>query len=297
MKILFIGDIVGKSGRDIVSSLLNCLKQQYEPDLIIANGENSAHGKGITYKIYRQLLNAGIDYITMGNHTYSKGEINDHMDIMDRLIVPYNHIRRTSNNFYKIIECCGMRFILTNILGSVLMGESSMEAPQAFLEVAKVGEKHQPDFYIVDLHAETTAEKRLFTEYFRDYCRAVIGTHTHVQTADEDILHGCAFISDVGMCGAYESIIGRDIEETIQAAIDKQKTKYTIADGPGMLCGVIIGRDVDETIRSSIDKEPTRYTIAEGDAIFCAVLIEIDNETKTPVSIERIQIRPEKNRD
>lgn len=264
MKILFIGDIVGKSGRDIVSSLLNCLKRQYEPDLIIANGENSAHGKGITYKIYRQLLNAGIDYITMGNHAYSKSEINEHMETMDRLIVPFNHIRRTSDNYYKVIECGGMRFILTNILGSVLMGESSMEAPQAFMEVMKAGEKYHPDFYIVDLHAETTAEKRLFVEYFRDYCRAVIGTHTHVQTADEDIVHECAFISDAGMCGAYDSIIGRD---------------------------------VDETIRSAINKEPTRYTIAEGAAIFCGVLIDIDNQTKIPVSIERIQIRPEKNRD
>ena len=264
MKILFIGDIVGKSGRDIVSSLLNCLKQEYEPDLIIANGENSAHGKGITYKIYRQFMNAGIDYITMGNHTYSKGEINEHMESMDRLIVPYNHIRRTSDNYYKVIECKGIRFILTNILGSVLMGESSMEAAQAFLEVMKEGENHHPEFYIVDLHAETTAEKRLFVEYFRDYCRAVIGTHTHVQTADEDIFHGCAFISDVGMCGAYDSIIGRDI---------------------------------DETIRSAIGKEPTRYTIAEGEGIFCAALIEIDEQTKTPVSIKRIQIRPEKNQD
>ena len=104
MKILFIGDIVGKSGRDIVSSLLFDLKADNNIDLVIANGENSAHGKGITYKIYNQLISVGIDYITMGNHAYSKNEINDYIDQMDRLVIPYNHIKRSSGNYYKIIN-------------------------------------------------------------------------------------------------------------------------------------------------------------------------------------------------
>ena len=259
MKVLFIGDIVGKSGRDIVSSLLYSLKKEYGIDLVIANGENAAHGKGITYKIYKQFIAEGIDYVTMGNHTFSKAEINDHMEEMDRLVIPYNHVKLNSDNYYKLIEYKGLRFILTNLLGSVLIGESNMEAPEAFIEVLnKTGHLH-PDFYFVDLHAETTAEKRVFVEYFRDYAKVVIGTHTHVQTADEGLLNGCAFISDVGMCGAYDSIIGRD---------------------------------VDETIRSHIKKEPTRYTIAEGPGIFCGVVIDIDEKNKKPVSIERIQIRP-----
>ena len=259
MKVLFIGDIVGKSGRDIVSSLLYSLKKEYGIDLVIANGENAAHGKGITYKIYKQFIAEGIDYVTMGNHTFSKAEINDHMEKMDRLVIPYNHVKRNSDNYYKLIEYKGLRFILTNLLGSVLIGESNMEAPEAFIEVLnKTGHLH-PDFYFVDLHAETTAEKRVFVEYFRDYAKVVIGTHTHVQTADEALLNGCAFISDAGMCGAYDSIIGRD---------------------------------VDETIRSHIKKEPTRYTIAEGPGIFCGVVIDIDEKNKKPVSIERIQIRP-----
>ncbi len=259
MKILFIGDIVGKSGRDIVSSLLYSMKKEYGIDLVIANGENAAHGKGITYKIYKQFIAEGIDYVTMGNHTFSKAEINDHMEEMDRLVIPYNHVKRNSDNYYKLIEYKGLRFILTNLLGSVLIGESNMEAPEAFIEVLNKTSHLHPDFYFVDLHAETTAEKRVFVEYFRDYAKVVIGTHTHVQTADESLLNGCAFISDVGMCGAYDSIIGRD---------------------------------VDETIRSHIKKEPTRYTIAEGPGIFCGVVIDIDEKNKKPVSIERIQIRP-----
>lgn len=259
MKVLFIGDIVGKSGRDIVSSLLYSLKKEYGIDLVIANGENAAHGKGITYKIYKQFIAEGIDYVTMGNHTFSKAEINDHMEEMDRLVIPYNHVKRNSDNYYKLIEYKGLRFILTNLLGSVLIGESNMEAPEAFIEVLNKTSHLHPDFYFVDLHAETTAEKRVFVEYFRDYAKVVIGTHTHVQTADEGLLNGCAFISDVGMCGAYDSIIGRD---------------------------------VDETIRSHIKKETTRYTIAEGPGIFCGVVIDIDEKNKKPISIERIQIRP-----
>ena len=259
MKVLFIGDIVGKSGRDIVSSLLYDLKSQYNIDLVIANGENAAHGKGLTIKIYNQLLEYGIDYITMGNHTYSKREINDYMSEMDRLIVPYNHEKRISENFYKIIDINNIKICLCNILGMVFMNEVNMEPIPAFNEVLDFCERYNPDFYFVDFHGETTSEKRIFVEYFKDYAKVVVGTHTHVQTADEDIINGCAFISDVGMCGAYDSIIGRDVEETIS---------------------------------SLVEKNHTRYTIATGEALFCAVIIEIDDNSKKPISIERIQIRP-----
>ena len=260
IRILFIGDIVGKSGRDIVSSLLNLLKREYEPDLVIANGENSAHGKGITLKIYRKLLDEGVDYITMGNHAFSRSEIIEHLNQTDRLVLPYNHIKRTGEGFFRMITCKGIRICLCNILGQVLMPESSMDPCSAFQEVMKKTKEYEPDLYFVDLHAETTAEKRLFAEYFRDQAKVVIGTHTHVQTADEDIINGCAFITDVGMCGAYDSVIGRNTEETI---------------------------------RANIKKERTRYAVAEGPAVFCGVLIGIDEQSKDPVSIERIQIRPE----
>ena len=259
MNILFIGDIVGKSGRDIVSSLLYDLKLQNNIDLVIANGENAAHGKGLTIRTYNQLIECGIDYITMGNHTYSKREINDCMNQMDRLVVPYNHDKRTTDNFYKIIDIKNIRICLCNILGSVFMNEVSMEPFKAFNEVLDICEKHNPDFYFVDFHGETTSEKRIFVEYFKDYAKVVLGTHTHVQTADEDIINGCAFITDAGMCGAYDSIIGRDVMETISSLVEKKQT---------------------------------RYTIATGEAVFCGVIVEIDDETKQPVSIERIQIRP-----
>ncbi|MBQ6560306.1 MAG: YmdB family metallophosphoesterase [Erysipelotrichaceae bacterium] len=260
MKILFIGDIVGKSGRDIVSSTLSSMTDVY--DLIIANAENSAHGKGITLKIYRQLLSCGIDYLTMGNHTYSKQMINDHMDEMDRLIVPYNHEKRTTDNYYKIIDCNGIRICLCNILGFAFMTESNLEPYPAFEKILEETKDKNIDFYMVDLHGEATSEKRLFLEYFKKKAKIVIGTHTHVQTADADMIGDCAFISDAGMCGTYYSIIGRDIQETIDAYICKQ---------------------------------PTGYSIAEGPAIFCAVAIDVDETEKIPVSIERIRIKPKEN--
>lgn len=259
MKVLFIGDIVGKSGRDIVSSLLYSLKKENDIDLVIANGENAAHGKGITIKIYNELIKDGIDYITMGNHTYSKSEINEHIDEMDRLVVPYNHSKRNSDNYYRMIQYKGIKFCLTNILGVALMNETNEDPYISFNKVLEKTKDENPDFYFVDLHAETTAEKRVFAEYFKDKAKVVVGTHTHVQTADERMIDDCAFISDVGMCGAYDSIIGRDIEESISANIDKEKT---------------------------------HYSIAEGDAIFCGVIIEIDDKNKKPISIQRLQIRP-----
>ena len=259
MKILFIGDIVGKSGRDIVSSLLCSIKKENNIDLVIANGENSAHGKGITNKIYYELLNDGIDYITMGNHTYSKSEINEHIDNMDRLIVPYNHSKRNTDNYYKIITYKSLKFCLTNVLGIALLGESNQDPYSTFEEIKKKTENLNPDFYFVDLHAETTAEKRVFAEYFKDSAKVVVGTHTHIQTADERMIDDCAFITDVGMCGSYDSVIGRDTQESILANVQHIKTHYNIAEGP---------------------------------AIFCGVIIEIDEKKKIPTSISRIQIRP-----
>lgn len=259
MRILFIGDIVGKSGRDIVSSLLYSLKVEYNIDLVIANAENSAHGKGITYKIYNHLINDGVDYITMGNHTFSKKEIYTHIDEMDALIVPYNHEKRTCGKYYQFIDYNNMRICLTNILGTALMGESNCSMFDSMNTILKETSECNVDFYFVDLHAETTAEKRIFAEYYKDYAKIVVGTHTHVQTADERMINDVAFITDVGMCGTYDSVIGRDISESINAMISK---------------------------------EHSQYTIAEGEAILCAVVIDIDEKLKKPVSIERLQFRP-----
>lgn len=255
MKILFLGDIVGKKGREVIRDLLNSLRNKYKPDFIIANAENSAHGKGITNKIYKELLSYGIDAITMGNHTYSKREIYDYIEYMDRLIVPYNINDRVGEG-YRIFDVDGKRVCVVNILGKALMGDYMSNPFDAYKEII---DSTKADIYFVDFHGEATAEKRLFVEYFKENIDACIGTHTHIQTADEDILYdSVAFISDVGMCGPYYSIIGRDINESLKAYFGFEKTHY-------------------ET--------------CESDPILCGVLIEFNNIDK-PINIKRIQIRP-----
>jgi len=260
MRILFFGDIVGKKGREIVLFNLNKLKDEYKPDLIMANGENSAHGKGITYKIYNQLINSGIDVITLGNHAFSKSEMMENIDLMDKLICPINHEAYNPKCLEAIVKNInGFRLCITNILGNVLISETNGNLYDSMEEIIKKY-KNKCDAFLVDLHAETTAEKRVFIEYFKKKgVIAVIGTHTHVQTADECINDGCAFISDIGMCGPYESVLGRDI---------------------------------DECIKMHILKEATKYTVSENDAMLCAVVIDIDEKTKKATNIERIQIRP-----
>ena len=195
----------------------------------------------------------------MGNHCYSKSEINEHIDDMNRLVVPYNHEKRISDNYYRIITYKGIKFCLTNILGLALMPESNMDPYEAFKTVLDKTIDDNPDFYFVDLHAETTAEKRIFAEYFKDKAKVVVGTHTHIQTADERMIDDVAFITDVGMCGTYDSVIGRDIEESILINVEHQKT---------------------------------HFSVALGEPIFCGVVIEIDDKLKIPTLIKRIQIRP-----
>ena len=255
MKILFLGDIVGKKGREVIRDLLSSLKEQYKPDFVIANGENAAHGKGITYKLYNELISYGIDAITMGNHTYSKKEIFNDIESMDKLIVP-NNINEKVGEGYRVFTVQNTKVCVVNLLGQALMGEYMSDPFTSYKEVL---DNTNADIYFVDFHAEATAEKRLFLEYFKENVDVVVGTHTHVQTADEDILYdNVAFISDVGMCGPYYSIIGRNI---------------------------------DESINSYIYKEKTHYETCDSDPILCAVLIEFNSINK-PIDIKRIQIRP-----
>ena len=254
MNILFLGDIVGKSGREIVRDLLPSLKEKYKSDLVIANGENAAHGKGLTLSIYEELISYGIDYLTMGNHTYAKENIISHISKMNRLIVPNNFIDKIGSG-YRLVEINGVKVCICNLLGRYMMNDLASDQYESFQEIL---DHIKADIFFIDLHAEATAEKRLFAEYFKSHVQVVVGTHTHIQTADEMIIDGkLAFISDVGMCGPYESIIGRSIQETINANILHQKTRYEMAIGPAILNGVSI---------------------------------ELINNK--PVKIERIQIRP-----
>ncbi len=260
---MFIGDIVGQSGRSIVFNLLDRIKKEYNIDFVIANGENSAHGKGITTKIYNQLLACGVNCITLGNHAFSKLEILNNIDNLDCLVRPINLDReKDRGKGYRYFDVNGLRIGVINVMGNVFMygvSVSPFEAIRKLLYEDKIKQRDKLDIIFVDIHAEATSEKIIFANYFKNQINVVVGTHTHIQTADERMIENTAYISDVGMCGAYNSIIGRDIDESIEAFVYKNKT---------------------------------HYTVAEGDAIFSAVVIEIDDLTKKTKNIKRIQIRP-----
>ena len=256
MNILFLGDVVGKAVRQIVDEKLSLLKKEYRIDFTIVNGENSAHGKGITNKIYNNFKNIGVDVITLGNHAFAKREIIEHIDECSDLIRPINIEPKEIGNGMLIKTKFNKKIAVINLCGQVFI-DNCVESP--FDALNKVLSTLVADIIIIDLHAEATSEKVTFFEYFKSKLTAVLGTHTHVQTADERIKDGCAFITDVGMCGAYNSVLGRDIEEVFDL---------------------------------NIRKIPSRFKPAEGPAILCGVIIQIDDKTNRAVNIKRIQIRP-----
>ncbi len=255
MKLLFIGDIVGKSGRKAVEKQLSSLVKTHKIDLVLANAENAAHGKGITEKIYRELQSYGVDYMSLGNHAFSKDVIKNFIQDADRLIRPANMYPLEYGKGFLDFELKGLKFRFINLCGTVFMDNISQNP---FLEFDKL-KGDSSIIHIVDLHAEATSEKAAFLEMFKSNCALIVGTHTHVQTADDCIRDGCAFISDVGMTGPYYSIIGRDTQEVLNR------------------------------FRGIVSKT---FTVGEGEAIFCAVVVEINESTLRAESIERIQIRP-----
>lgn len=257
MKILFIGDIVGSSGREIVRTLLPSLKEEYGIDLVVGNGENAAHGKGITRKIYQQLLDCGIDVITMGNHTFSKNDIFGFIEEADRMVRPANMEPVEYGQHTVVVQVNQKRIAITNLCGEVWMN-NVIDSP--FYCMEDILNDIDADCYLVDFHGEATSEKIAFTYAFAGRVQAVVGTHTHVQTADERIVYGTAAITDLGMCGAYTSVLGRDVDEIVTRFTTDEKTKFKIALGPG---------------------------------IFCGAVVTIDDESNHATHIERIQIRPQ----
>lgn len=247
MRLLFIGDVVGSSGRAVLQEHLANLKNQYKIDCTIVNGENAAHGKGITRRIYNQIKALGVDAITMGNHTFSKGELLEFIDEAEGLVRPMNLLPLNKGKSAVVVNVLGKRLAIVNLCGQVFMDRVE-RSPFDCME--EVFQQIEADMYFVDFHGETTSEKITFAHVYGDRCVGICGTHTHVQTADECIIQGCGFISDAGMCGAYDSVLGRDKHEVIQHMVHHQPTRYTIATGPGILCGVVITID-EKTLRAT----------------------------------------------
>lgn len=239
MKILFIGDVVGEVGRQMIEDHLFQIKNKYQIDFVIANVENATHGKGLIRKHYDFFVFQGIDCMTMGNHTFDKKELFDYIDEANRLIVPFNQPKILPGIFSRVFNVKGKKIRVTNVLGCVFM-DSRYSNP--FDEIDQYLHLEQ-DIHIIDIHAEATSEKIALAYYCQDHVQAMIGTHTHVQTADERIINGkIAFISDVGMTGSYLSSLGCDLDSVI-LRMRGLNSRFTLSDNSGQFAGVIMEFD------------------------------------------------------
>lgn len=254
MKILAVGDIVGNNGIQELKLRLGKIKEEENIDFIIVNGENSAEGMGITEKGFNSMIEQGANVITMGNHTWGKKEIFKFIN-NPKILRPANYPEGVPGKGYGIYECNNKKIAVINIMGRV---DINILTENPFLIAKKIVEKiqNEADIIIIDFHAEATAEKIALGYYLDGKVTAIFGTHTHVQTADEHILpNGTAYITDIGMTGPKNSVIGMDIV----ASVKRFETAL-----------------------------PERYQIASGDSIFNGIILEIDDKTNKVIKIKRL---------
>jgi metallophosphoesterase (TIGR00282 family) len=246
---LFCGDIVGKSGRLVLQQYLTTIKERYTVHFTVVNGENAAHGFGITGKIAKELYDMGVDVITTGNHIWDKREIMNFIDHEPRLLRPLNYPEniKVPGRGYYIYTICGdfgkVKVLVMNVMGRLFMDQldNPMQAIDRLL--SQYALKKNVDVILIDFHAEATAEKQIIGFHYDGQVSFVVGTHTHVPTADERILpKGTAYLTDAGMCGDYVSILGVESDIPIYKMRTRLpgKTHFKPSAGEGTLCGVLV---------------------------------------------------------
>ena len=254
MKILTLGDVVGRQAVAYLEKNLWNARSSYGADIVIVNGENASDVYGIDESDAKALLSAGADVITLGNHAFGKKNIFTMLSDSNAIIRPANYPPLTPGGGYTIINVCGWRVLCINVLGTVMM--ESLACPFATADKILEREKGNYDVSIMDLHAESTSEKIAIGRYFDGRINVIFGTHTHVQTADEQILpRGSGYITDLGMTGPVNSVIGSDVD----AVIERMRTKIT-----------------------------SRFTVAEGEVRAHGALFDLDTDTKKVISVKRI---------
>ena len=257
MRLLFLGDIVGRSGRDAVVETVPRLRRTLELDAVVANAENAAHGFGVTEAIATQLFDCGIDCLTLGNHAWDQKEALVFIEREPRLIRPLNFPQNTPGRGAQLIETEAGRLLVINALGRVFMEplDDPFAAIERELEAAPLGEV--ADAVLVDFHAEATSEKMAIGHFCDGRASLVVGTHSHVPTADHRILPGgTAYQTDAGMCGDYQSVIGMKIDEPLQRFLRKIPSgRMQPAEGAATVCGVFVETDKDGR---AVDVRPVR---------------------------------------
>lgn len=259
MRILMVGDVVGRPGRYFFMEKTPELRRQKNIDMVVVNGENAAHGKGLTPNIFEELTRGGADVVTTGNHIWDNSTVLQIIDTEPFLLRPANYPEDTPGKGFCIYPLGKKKIGVINMAGRTFM-QPPMDCPFRLIDKILNFIEKDCDVILVDFHAEATSEKLAFANYLDGRVTAVVGTHTHVQTADERILpKGTAYISDLGMVGAENSILGMAIEPVIKR--------------------FITGR-------------PSKFEVAEGAAVYCALLIDINDKTNKAVKVERIFIKP-----
>ena len=258
MRVLFIGDIVGEAGREVVRKKLRDFKEEKKIDAVIANGENSAGGSGVTQRIAEELFVFGVDVITSGDHIWKKRDIYEFLQRSDRLIRPANYPPGAPGRGNTCVEIKGKGTLgVVNLIGRVFMEELDCPFRGVMKELEEV--KKKTNIIFVDMHAEATSEKVAMGWYLDGKVSAVVGTHTHIQTADEKILPGgTAYITDCGMTGPYDSVIGRR---------------------------------KDLIIERFLTQLPNRFEVAQKDVQMHGVMVDVDGSTGKATAIKRVQVK------
>lgn len=239
MKILFIGDIYGPNGLKMYEENIESLKQKYRPNIIIVNGENTTNGRGLNKSDYLRLMKTGVSAITMGNWTYGNSDLLNFID-NSKVIRPANIINAPGEGF-KIINFNGKTILVINLIGRVFMDPNT---DNAFLLADKIIEENPSDYVFIDFHAEATSEKVAFGHYLDGKVNAIVGTHTHVQTNDDRVLpKGTLYISDVGMTGPRDGVIGVNKEIVINRFLTGYFQPNGVDNGPRQLNGVFMNLD------------------------------------------------------
>lgn len=255
IRLLVIGDVVGAPGRAMLQKHINRLREQYSIDATIVNGENSADGKGITPRIMDYFKHLKVDVVTSGNHIWDKRDIIPYMHAHDDLLRPANFPSGVPGIGIKLIQVKGNPVAVINMQGRIFMREQ-IDCPFRTIDSLLTYLRDKTKTIFIDFHAETTAEKSCFAYYLDGRVSAVVGTHTHVQTADERVLpKGTAFITDLGMVGALDSSLGMKKEPIIQQFMNQMPTRYTVeTEGPMLLSGVWIEIDTTTGAATKIER-------------------------------------------
>ena len=262
MRLLLVGDIVGKPGRQIVVRALRGLIARESLDLVVANAENAAGGSGLTPAIYRELMAAGVDCITLGDHIYRRAEIISVLESEPNIVKPANFPSSAPGREFAVVQARdGSRVLVVSLLGRVFM--RPVDCPWTAADRVLAQAPADARVRLVDFHAEATSDMQLMGRYLDGRVSAVLGTHTHVPTADETILpRGTAFQCDVGMTGPYDGILGRRVDRVLETTLTFNPTHFEVATGDVRLCGTMVDIDAETGLATAV----RRVCVTEADA-------------------------------